>query len=166
LQVQDADSLGGDVCCSPAELPFADESFRLVVLQHAFELVSDPAGLRAEAVRVLEPGGIAMICGFAPYGAWRPWLLWLGRNATALQCVSAGGWRRALASAGVDTYVQRRVGPARLGVGLALPPLLRPSWLLLARKSGQAARLRAQTIALRPHGVRARLASGTQRASA
>lgn len=166
LQVQDAEHLGGDVACSPAGLPFADESFRLVVVQHAFELIADLAGLREEVVRVLEPGGVAMICGFAPYGAWRPWLLWQGRNGGALNCVSAAGWRRALAGAGVDTYAQRRVGPARLAGGLPLPPLLRPSWLLLARKRGQAARLRAQTIALRPRGVPARLASGTQRASA
>lgn len=159
--------LAGDVHCAAAELPFADESFRLIVLQHAFEWMDDAAALRAELVRVLEPGGILMVSGFARFGPWRPWLAWRVHRFGGLRCASAGSWRRALAQDGVDTYSQRRIGLLQAdSLALALPSALRPSWLLLARKRSQAALTRVRPVSLKPRGVRARLASGTQRASA
>lgn len=158
--------LAGDVRCAVAELPFADDSFRLVVLQHAFE-AGDAAALRSEVARVLEPGGLLVVSGFARFGPWRPWLAWCARPLRPLQCASALAWRRALAEAGVDTYAQRRIGSLTLGATtLRLPAPLRPSWLLLARKRSQAALARVRPVALKPRGVRVRLASGTQRASA
>lgn len=168
LRVRGPQRLGGDVECAPDELPFADDSFRLVVLQHAFEHVADVAALRQEIVRVLEPGGVAMIVGFARFGVWRSWLAWHRRNLPSARYASAAAWRRALSQAGVDVYAQRRIGLARVSVGgaqLIVPRVLRPSWLLLARKRSVNAS-RARTVALRPRTVRANLASGTQRASA
>lgn len=169
LQVQASDRLVGDADCDPAKLPFADDSFRLIVVQHAFELIGDVAGLRAELVRVLESGGVAMVVGFSRFGAWRPWLAWQGRQLPALRYASPGSWRRAFAAVGVDVYAQRRIGPSRLNLSstaLPLPPLFRPSWLLLARKRSTNALLRAHPVALRRRGARVNLASGTQRASA
>jgi hypothetical protein len=169
LRVQATDQLIGDALCAPAELPFPDDSFRLVVVQHAFERVADAAGMRAEVMRVLESGGTAMIVGFARFGAWRPWLAWHGRDQPPWQYASAAAWRRALARGGVDVYAQRRIGPSRIAVGggsVLLPAALRPSWLLLARKRSANALLRAHPVALQPRSVHANLASGTQRASA
>jgi len=85
------------------------------------------------------------------------------------QPASAGAWRRALARGGVDVYAERRIGAQRLSVAgaeLRLPPALRSSWLLLARKRSTNALLRTHPVALRPRVARAHLASGTQRASA
>ncbi|WP_257387872.1 class I SAM-dependent methyltransferase [Tahibacter caeni] len=170
LHLHGPDRLAGDTVCSPEELPFADDSFRLVVLHHAFEGVAAPAALREELVRVLEPGGVALIVGFARFGAWRPWLAWQTRSqAVPPQLATAGAWRRALARGGVDVYAERRIGAERLavaGVRLHLPPALRSSWLLLARKRSTNALLRSRPVALRQRAARAHLASGTQRASA
>lgn len=158
--------LAGDVHCAAAELPFADDSFRLVVLQHAFE-AGDAAALRSEVARVLEPGGLLVVSGFARFGPWRPWLAWRVRSLGPLQCASTLAWRSALAQEGVDAYAQRRIGSLPWGAGaLRLPAPLRPSWLLLARKRSQGALTRVRPVALKPRGVRAHLASGTQRASA
>lgn len=168
LRVCTPQRLGGDVECAPDELPFADDSFRLVVLQHAFEHVADAAALRNEIVRVLEPGGVAMIVGFARFGVWRTWLAWHRRHLPRAHYASAAAWQRALSRVGVDVYAQRRIGPARISLGgarLVVPRALRSSWLLLARKRSLNAS-RARTVALRPRTVRANLASGTQRASA
>jgi SAM-dependent methyltransferase len=166
LRVLAHDHLGGDARCAPGELPFADDSFRLVVLQHAFEHLTSAASLRDEIIRVLEPGGIAMIVGFARLGVWRPWLSWQNRGAHYTTALS---WRRALAANGVDVYAQRRIAQERVTVGrfsVNVPPLLRPSWLLLARKRSAAALARTHPVTLRQRPVRAHLASGTQRASA
>lgn len=158
--------LGGDVHCAAAELPFTDDSFRLVVLQHAFE-AGDAAALRSEVARVLEPGGLLLVSGFARFGPWRPWLAWCARPLGPLQCAASLAWRRALAQEGIDTYAQRRIGNLTWGAtALRLPAPLRPSWLLLARKRSQAALARVRPVALKQRGVRAHLASGTQRASA
>jgi SAM-dependent methyltransferase len=167
LHVLSPDCLGGDARCAPGELPFADDSFRLVVLQHAFERIDDAAALRTEIARVLEPGGIAMVIGFARFGVWRPWLAWRERRST--RYASALSWRRALAACGVDVYAQRRIGHAFFvvrGTPLRVPPVLRPSWLLLARKRSTAALAARHPVALRQRAVRTNLASGTQRASA
>ncbi|HVH34226.1 MAG TPA: methyltransferase domain-containing protein [Tahibacter sp.] len=170
LHLHSPGRLVGDAVCAPDELPFPDDSFRLVVLHHAFEGVTAPAMLRDELVRVLEPGGVALIVGFARFGAWRPWLVWQTRGQVASpQLASAGAWRRALARSGVDVYAERRIGAERLNLGgaqLRLPPALRSSWLLLARKRSTNALLRTRPVALRARPVRAPLASGTQRASA
>ncbi len=170
LHLQGSGRLVGDAVCAPDELPFADDSFRLVVLHHAFECLAAPEALREEIVRVLEPGGVALIVGFARFGAWRPWLAWQTRGQAAPpQPASAGAWRRALARGGVDVYAERRIGAQRLslaGAELRLPPALRSSWLLLARKRSTNALLRTRPVALRPRVARTHLASGTQRASA
>ncbi len=125
--------------------------------------------LRDEIVRVLEPGGIAIVIGFARYGVSRAWLAWQGRGAEAPRFASAASSRRALSRCGVDVYAERRVGHAPFAAGglrFDVPPALQPSWMLIARKRSAAALARTLPVALRPRPVRANLASGTQRASA
>ena len=48
------------------ELPFAPNSLDGIVLHHALERVRDPRIALREVVRVLAPGGRALICGFNP----------------------------------------------------------------------------------------------------
>ncbi|MDC8015370.1 class I SAM-dependent methyltransferase [Tahibacter soli] len=176
LHVAAPSRLAGDVDCEPSSLPFVDASFRLVLAQHAAEAVAEPEAFRSEIARVVEPGGILMVLGFQPFGAWRPWIAWQQfRGAAALKSDPAWIWREALADAGVDTYACRRLGPLWPRVdasGRVPPPLvkkalapLRPSWLLLARKRSLGPTLIARKAAQRARAVGA-LASGTQRTSA
>lgn len=50
-----------DVVAPAEELPFEDESFDLLLSTQVLEHVDDPARVVAEALRVLRPGGIAMV---------------------------------------------------------------------------------------------------------
>ncbi|HVJ61349.1 MAG TPA: methyltransferase domain-containing protein [Tahibacter sp.] len=176
LHVATPSRLAGDLDCDPVELPFVDASFRLVLVQHAAEAIAEPEAFRSEIARVVEPGGILMVLGFQPLGAWRPWLLWQQfRGAAKLRSDPAWVWRDALADAGVDMYACRRVGPLRpnaAATGRAPPPLvkkalapLRPSWLLLARKRSLGPTLIARKAVQRARAVGA-FASGTHRTSA
>ncbi len=44
-------------------LPFADHSFDVVIAAHVFHLVADPLRAAQEALRVLQPAGVLLICG-------------------------------------------------------------------------------------------------------
>ena len=57
----------GDFNC----LPFASESFDLVVCSHLFETTPYAGGLIAEIARVLAPEGLLIMTGFNPRGLWR-----------------------------------------------------------------------------------------------
>jgi SAM-dependent methyltransferase len=46
------------VCGDAAALPFADESFAVVVTQYLLDIVADPAAVLREVNRVLAPGGV------------------------------------------------------------------------------------------------------------
>ena len=177
LHVDGTQRLTGDVDCDPAELPFVDASFRLVLVQHAAEAIARPDAFRSEIARIVEPGGILMVLGFQPLGLWRPWLLWQqSRGGHAVRARPAWQWREALAEAGIDAYAVRRLGPLTRRVdtsGRVAPPIvkkvlapLRPSWLLLARKRSLGPTLIARQALLRGPAVSPRLASGTQRTSA
>ena len=52
----------------PEALPFANESFDLVVLPHSLDFSPVPQQLLAEAVRVLAPEGRLFLAGFNPLG--------------------------------------------------------------------------------------------------
>lgn len=54
----------------PETLPFANETFDLVVLPHSLDFSSAPQQLLAEAVRVLAPEGRLVLAGFNPLGPW------------------------------------------------------------------------------------------------
>lgn len=60
-------------------LPFVDDAFDVVVLQHALQ-DSCASDLLSEAARVLAPGGMLAISGIHPFGAWAPWFCWKSRK--------------------------------------------------------------------------------------
>lgn len=178
LHVAGRERLSGDLDCDPAQLPFVDASFRLVLVQHVAEAIEHPDAFRSEIARIVEPGGILMVLGFQPLGLWRPWLLWQQwrSGGAAVRTRPAWQWREALAEAGIDAYAIRRIGPLTRRIETstrAMPPLarkalapLRPSWLLLARKRSLGPTLIARKALLRAPAVSPQLASGTQRTSA
>ncbi|MGP1665508.1 MAG: class I SAM-dependent methyltransferase, partial [Rhodanobacter sp.] len=71
----------GDLWAAADEsLPFIDESFALVVLRHALEVVPFAPAVLAEAVRTLAPGGLLAVTGVHPVSGWTPWLCWRMRG--------------------------------------------------------------------------------------
>lgn len=54
----------------PEELPFAEETFDLVVLPHSLDFSDEPQYILAEAVRVLAPEGRLIVTGINPLGLW------------------------------------------------------------------------------------------------
>ena len=168
----------GEARCDPAQLPFASESFKLLIAQHVFEQIDRPDECAAELARVLSPEGVVLILGFNPISLWRPWLaLNAPRGASALHLRSARAWQHMLAREQVDTLQVRYPGTLRPRVEhLQDPPessllahtlgCIGSSWLLLARKRRSTLtplRLRSapRELALNP-----RLAPGAHRARA
>lgn len=152
--------LQGPVRCAPDLLPFASESFKLLIAQHVLEQIDEADACAAEIARVLAPEGVALILGFNPLGTWRPWLATHGAH---LRPRSAHKWRMLLAREQVDTLQVRFPGSlwprANIGSepGAVSTRLARfgSTWLLLARKRRSALtplRLRASTreLALNP----------------
>jgi SAM-dependent methyltransferase len=137
--------LTGDARCEPLQLPFASESFKLVVAQHVLERTGSPGEAAQELARVLAPEGVALVFGFNPASLWRPWLL--RRIPEELNFRPAGSWRDTLMRAGLDVLQVRYSGlwspwaaTATASGENAAPPWPRAlgrfcgSWLLLARK--------------------------------
>lgn len=58
------------VTALPEALPFANETFDLIVLPHSLDFSTAPQQLLAEAVRVLAPEGQLVLAGFNPLGPW------------------------------------------------------------------------------------------------
>jgi SAM-dependent methyltransferase len=138
LQLRDG-RYDGDLRARADEpLPFVDDVFRVVVLNHALEHAPVAAALLDEAARVLAPDGLLMVTGFHPLSAWTPWLLCQGRQRPWL---AGPTWlRRQLAAHGVQTYAVRRFGPAVPGVTAAQgQALLGAGFLLRAPKRRAAA---------------------------
>ncbi len=54
------------VCASATELPFADNSFDVIIMNDFMEHVADPEAALAEALRLLKPGG-GIFINFPPY---------------------------------------------------------------------------------------------------
>src|SRR5262249_3189274 len=99
--------LQGTLRCAAARLPFASESFKLLIAQHVLEQVADADACAAELARVLAPEGVALILGFNPLGTWRPWL---ATHAAHLHPRSAHNTRALLAREQVDTLQVRFPG--------------------------------------------------------
>jgi SAM-dependent methyltransferase len=168
----------GAARCEPAQLPFASESFKLLIAQHVFEQIDRPEECAAELARVLSPEGVVLILGFNPVSLWRPWLaLNAGRGGSQLHLRSARAWQNMLAREQVDTLQVRYPGTFRpRAEHLQAAPessllartfgCIGSSWLLLARKRRSTLtplRLRSapRELALNP-----RLAPGAHRARA
>jgi SAM-dependent methyltransferase len=140
LALGEDDVLRGAAVCDPLRLPFAGESFKLAIVQHALERIDNAAGFAAELARVLAPEGIALVFGFNPLGTWRPWLMrQQRRGARRLGLQSAQSARVLLAREQVDTLQVRFPGllwPRAAGAAGYGGLLARfgSSWLLIARK--------------------------------
>lgn len=143
LALDDGGRCAGSLRCEPGQLPFASESFKLVVAQHVLEQVAAPDDGAEELARVLAPEGVALLFGFNPLSLWRPWVSRRLRNG--VQFASAAGWRQKLERAQLDVLQVRYVGtwgPWAADAGVD-PRGMRPlpalgqfgaSWLLIARK--------------------------------
>jgi SAM-dependent methyltransferase len=169
----------GDVRCAPAQLPFANETFKLLIAQHVFEQIHRPEDCVADIARVLAPEGVALILGFNPVSLWRPWLaLNASRGAPRLRLRSAGAWQQMLAREQVDTLQVRYPGtlwpraetglqPAsEAGLLATLLGRVGSSWLLLARKRRSTLTPLRLRSAPRDMALKPRLAPGAHRASA
>jgi len=137
-------TLEGDTRCEPQQLPFASESFKLVIAQHVLEQTTAPDEVAGEIARVLAAEGIALMFGFNPASLWRPWLA--RRLPGNWRFHAASGWRDVLARARLDVLQVRYSGlwsPWAAGDGPPNETAVRwprplgrfcGSWLLLARK--------------------------------
>jgi SAM-dependent methyltransferase len=143
LALDDAGRYAGSLRCEPWQLPFASESFKLIVAQHVLEQVAAPDDAAEELARVLAPEGVALLFGFNPASLWRPWVS--RRLRSGLHFASAAGWRQKLERAQLDVLQVRYAGlwspwsVAETGKSAevrSLPVLGRfgASWLLIARK--------------------------------
>jgi SAM-dependent methyltransferase len=155
-------TLEGAVHCAPQGLPFASESFKLVIAQHILEQQAASAEAIAEEVaRVLAPEGIAVVFGFNPASLWRPWLR--GRLPGDWRFQAATAWRDVLMQARLDVLQVRYSGlwspwavddPRHAEVsagGSRSFGRFCGSWLLLARKR------RSALTPLRPSALRSDL---------
>ena len=159
------------------ELPFVNDSFQLVIAQHAFELIADAEAMASEVSRVLAPEGVLLVLGFNPFGSWRPWLVGQSMRGARLSLQSASACSSRFMRQQIDTLQVRYPG-------LMLPndpaqPQSRyarwfadtfgrfgSSWLMLARKR----RSTLTPLRLRPskreRALNPRLAPGAHRACA
>ena len=140
--------LAGALNCAPSQLPFASDSFKLILVQHAAENIAESALFSAELARVLAPEGVALILGFNPYSAWRPWLALQQRRlpGAALRLQSPHLWETQLAQYDIDVTQRRYLGAflPRVSVAAHAPDHsarsmrwlagLRGAYLLIARK--------------------------------
>jgi SAM-dependent methyltransferase len=80
LQIKDDCYVGALRAESREALPFVDDAFDVVVLQHALQPHSSVPEFLLEVARVLAPGGMLMIAGVHPLSAWAPWFHWKSRE--------------------------------------------------------------------------------------
>jgi SAM-dependent methyltransferase len=161
--------LVGDVRASALEpLPFSDDAFDLILLRHVLETAPQPAALLRETVRCLAPGGVLVLAGVHPLGAWSPWWHWRMRHRAGHlnSPMQLGHWLRR-----VDLQVEQslRVGRAWPGPAPVVAPGAQPfggGYLLVARKR----RAMSLPVRLRPHSLATRprpaLAPEARRSSA
>jgi SAM-dependent methyltransferase len=146
LALDEAQVFRGGLSCAPDELPLAGESCKLVVVQHLFERLDDPAACMSEIARVLAPEGVLLVLGFNPLSLWRPWLAGTARRTRlALKFRSAQSWATTIGALGIDVLQTRYSGawspwsmpsaePTEATATTAPLARLRGGWLLLARK--------------------------------
>lgn len=107
---------GGALACSDGSLPFASGCLSLVYALCVFESSPDPAGLLAEAARVLKPEGVALLVTLNPWGLAR--LKW---GFKGLRSVDPGQFAAQVREAGLEVQRRRYLGPlwsAPVGVDL------------------------------------------------
>lgn len=134
--------LGGEVDCAADALPFEDDAFQLVLVQHAGDVLGRCEALASEGARVLVPGGVLLWYGLNPWSPWLAWLRWRsGEGVASPRASHMESMRRCLLRSGlVPGEVDRvggcwpRRGPASAIAhnGIAAP--LRGAWAIAATK--------------------------------
>jgi hypothetical protein len=159
--------LRGDAIATPGALPFENESFQMVFVQHVADAGADEA-LVAEIARVVAPGGLVLWCGFNPWSPWLAWMHWHARGGRAMPATThADALRRRLLRARLVTMTLDYLGtcwPHRDGATIGENPgrasrwlaPLRGVYLIAARKQ------RAVLTPLRPRAKRNAVALGTR----
>lgn len=167
LQVR-ADGYHGDLRAQADEsLPFIDDAFELVLLQHALEATPMPASLLDEAVRVVSPGGVLAITGIHPISTWGPWFRWRSRGQQMALKMPLQ-LSHVLQQAGFEIEQIQRVGCALPGSANAhalSTQLLGGGYVLIARKRRRAVtplRLQPKPLPVVPSG---RLSPSTRRSA-
>ncbi len=165
----EGDRYHGDLRAAGDEsLPFIDDAFELVLLQHALEATTLPASLLDEAVRVLAPGGLLAITGVHPMSAWAPWFRWRARGkglSLSMPLRLIGDLQRE----GFEIEQVRRVGcvlPGSASTHAVGAKVLGGGFILIARKRRPAVtplRIQPKAVAV-PAG--SRLSPSTRRSAA
>lgn len=119
----------GELRCDDAALPLLPASQSLVFAAFVLETSNQPSALLAELARVLKPEGVLLLLTLSPWSPLR--LSWWGRS---LDVRAAGTWERLLDDAGLETELQRPMGPFWLpGEGAATLVEEHASWIDRAR---------------------------------
>ncbi|MEO6799152.1 MAG: methyltransferase domain-containing protein [Rhodanobacter sp.] len=127
----------GDLRAAADEpMPFVDDAFDLVLLNHALQDSPARSALLADAVRVLAPGGVLAVTGVHPVSGWMPWLRWQSRGQSlSLQLPLQLQWL--LRQAGLEIELTQRVGrgwPGQATSGRVASNVLGGGYVLIARK--------------------------------
>jgi hypothetical protein len=135
------DVLDGDRRCSPAELPWENDSIQFLIVRHLTDCLSAASGFEEELARVLAPGGSLLLFGLNPLSTWRFWWarharggLRMSRSATSMTM------RRVLEQAGLEAAQQEYMGGAWPSSTRSSPSIMRRgaswhgAWLLVAEK--------------------------------
>ncbi|HEY0180182.1 MAG TPA: methyltransferase domain-containing protein [Dokdonella sp.] len=167
------DVLRGDVVCAASALPWEDDAFRLVVVQHAADALGATDALADELARVLAPGGVLLWFGLNPWSPWLVWAHWRAHRGLPLPNTVPADFarrrlmRRQLAPVGLD-YVggcwPQNVVPAAVPRTRLLAPLSAAYQLTASKQRAVLTPLRprpARRVAIRPQ-----LATPSRRACA
>jgi SAM-dependent methyltransferase len=135
------DDLVGDLRCSPAALPFENDSLQLIVARHIGDALDPGSGIEAELARILAPGGVLFLFGLNPLSPWRFWLSRQARQGWRLpgRC-SAARMRETLAALRLEIARREFLGgawPMTDGPAAERPAtgaIWHAAWLLAARK--------------------------------
>ncbi len=159
----------GDVkAASDESLPFVDDAFELVLLQHALEATALLRSMLDEVIRVLAPGGVLAITGVHPMSIWAAWIRWRTRGKPHALSMPLR-LMLDLQQAGFEIECSQRMGcvwPSSVTPHDVSSKLFGGGYVIIARKRRRAVTpLRIQPSALQaPANVR--LAPSTRRSAA
>lgn len=154
----DGRKLAGDVSCEASAMPWEDDAFRFIVVQHATDALPSAGDFIDEVVRVLAPGGSLLWFGLNPWSPWLAWTHWQARQGLPMPRTSPAEFAR-------RRLLKRQLAPVALdymgtcwpqsGDAAALHRLrlfapVRGAYQLLATKQ------RSVLTPLRPRPLRAR----------
>lgn len=133
-------AFAGDVISATDALPWEDEAFQFVVVQHAGDALAHPDAFVDELARVLAAGGSLVWFGFNPLSPWNLWLHWQARQGLPMpRAVQADSVRRRLLHERLTPGAAEAIGPCWPGRDLqarrsSLLAPLRGAWMLVASK--------------------------------